>query len=130
MKALSIKQPWLYAITDLDKRIENRIWKPPEKIIGQKIALHAAKYDDLEAYSLVFKITHVRLLPSDLHRSAIIATAIIKGYIEQSNDKWFLGPYGWILDNIKVLSEPVFCRGNQKLWSIPSDVMALIKMNT
>jgi hypothetical protein len=24
MKTLSIKQPWLYCITDLDKRIENR----------------------------------------------------------------------------------------------------------
>jgi hypothetical protein len=27
----------------LDKRIENRTWKPPQKLIGQRIAIHAGK---------------------------------------------------------------------------------------
>lgn len=60
MKFLSLSQPWLWSITDLEqaeidarkldlepKRIENRSWPPPAADVGTRIALHAAKsWDD------------------------------------------------------------------------------------
>lgn len=54
MKALSLSQPWCWSIFDpvADKGIENRSWAPPIAMIGQVIAIHAAKsWDDKRAYT-------------------------------------------------------------------------------
>ena len=44
MKAITIWPEWVWAIFFLDKRVENRSWRPPDSLIGQRIALHAGKY--------------------------------------------------------------------------------------
>jgi hypothetical protein len=123
MKALSIQQPWLYAITDLDKRVENRTWKPPWWIIGRRIALHASKIDDRAGYVIIRDIANVDV-PPDLPRGCIVATAKVLGWIDESNDKWFFGPYGWILDDINKISPgPVFCRGALGLWDVTPEYL-------
>lgn len=43
MKALSIWPEWAFAITHLAKRVENRGWRPPSKVIGCTIAIHAGR---------------------------------------------------------------------------------------
>lgn len=44
MKALSIRQPWAYAILNFGKRIENREWRAaPRSMLGQTFLIHAAK---------------------------------------------------------------------------------------
>ena len=43
MKAITLWPEWCFAITKLDKRVENRTWKPPAALIGQRIAIHAGK---------------------------------------------------------------------------------------
>ena len=43
MKALTLTPEWAWAVTALDKRVENRTWRPPERMIGQRIAIHAGK---------------------------------------------------------------------------------------
>jgi len=126
MKALSIKQPWLWAITDLDKRIENRSWNPPEWIIGKTIALHASKRDDIEGGLFINNISG-KLPPHNLPRGAIVATCRIVGWIDMRNkgsciggslldDPWFFGPIGWILDDIYKLYKPIPCNGALGLW--------------
>lgn len=42
MKALSIRQPWAWAILHAEKRIENRDWKGPPSYRGP-LLIHAAK---------------------------------------------------------------------------------------
>jgi len=130
MKTLSIKQPWLYAITHLDKRIENRTWSPPQKLLGQTIALHASARDDPFGYDGIFEIAGVRV-EHDLPRSVIVATAKVVGWINEKgngfclspclgsllDDKWFFGPIGWILDDVKLFDQPVPARGALGLWS-------------
>jgi len=44
MKALTLYPEWLYAILYLNKRVENRPWKPRKSIAGKLIALHAGAY--------------------------------------------------------------------------------------
>lgn len=48
MKALTLKQPWAWAMKHQGKRIENRTWLPPHAIRGGEwFALHAGKgWDD------------------------------------------------------------------------------------
>jgi hypothetical protein len=43
MRALTLHPEWAHAIAHLGKRIENRPWKPPEKLLGERIAIHAGK---------------------------------------------------------------------------------------
>ena len=43
MKAISLHQPWASLIAVGIKTIETRSWAPPKALIGQRIAIHAAK---------------------------------------------------------------------------------------
>ena len=43
MKAISLWQPWASLIACEAKRIETRSWKPPQSLIGERIAIHAAQ---------------------------------------------------------------------------------------
>lgn len=42
MKAISVKQPWAYLLCSGIKDIENRTWRLPEKMKGQKVLIHAS----------------------------------------------------------------------------------------
>lgn len=124
MKALSLKQHWLYAITDLDKRIENRSWRPPNHIIGQTIALHASKKIDINSKAEIYRISDGIVVPYNTPKGCIVATAVIADYIVEgeTNDKWFFGPYGWILEDVTKLRKPIPCRGALSLWQVPDDI--------
>ena len=43
MKAITQYQPWASLIADGDKTVETRSWAPPLALVGQRIAIHAAK---------------------------------------------------------------------------------------
>ena len=58
MKALTVWQPWASLIvgstdTPPQKPVENRDWRPPASLVGQRIAIHAGrKMDDDAAYEI------------------------------------------------------------------------------
>lgn len=41
--------------------------------------------------------------------------------------RWFIGRYAWIVTEPRLLSAPIPCRGFQKLWTLPPDVVAQIE---
>jgi hypothetical protein len=43
MKAISLWQPWATAVALEAKRFETRSWPAPQSVVGQRIAIHAAK---------------------------------------------------------------------------------------
>ena len=43
MKAITVHQPYASLIAEGVKTIETRSWKPPQALIGKRIAIHAAK---------------------------------------------------------------------------------------
>lgn len=114
--ALTLKQPWLWAVLHAGKTIENRKWPPPAKIIRKIIALHASKGFD---YSGTDFLWHRGLsFPAPLPRGCILGIATVEGYLTQSADPWFFGPYGWVLSNVRVLPEPIPARGMLGLWQV------------
>lgn len=146
MKALSIKQPWLWAITDLNKRVENRTWKPAYKIVGQRIAFHASKQDDPHGENAIYYLAGPGLPPEDIPRGAIVATARLCGWFDGDgyrfiwgkfiptfeqgdfvHNKWFFGPIGWVFDDIQKLSEPIPCRGARGLWDVPDEFLPTLQ---
>jgi len=54
MKALTLKQPWAWAVAHAGKDVENRTWKPHNYLIGQRIAIHSGmSFDDDEMNEVI-----------------------------------------------------------------------------
>lgn len=138
MKALTLWQPWTAVVASGLKRIENRPWEPPVDFFGERFAIHAGKKLDKNASQMLRKLT----LPSDpptpeIVRGAVVATARFGGVVTSAEDaerlagenqgRWFFGPFGWLLYDIRQLADPIYCRGGQKLWNLTQTQEALIR---
>jgi hypothetical protein len=133
MLALTLWRPWDHAILYGGKRIENRRWRPWENIINQRIALHAGmKYDTEGAEWMIRQKLYTPPAPSESIAGAIVGTAIVTGYVRESDDPWFIGcdqqgslegGYGWLLADVVALEAPVICRGAQGLWKVPEGLL-------
>ncbi len=53
----------------------------------------------------------------------IIGVADLTDIVEESDDPWFLGTYGWVFQNAQLLKEPISYRGNLGLFDVPTDVV-------
>lgn len=124
---LTLHQPWAWAIASSDKRIENREWAPWCKV-GTWIAIHAGKHYDEDA-ALALRLGRGIVVPSreESAAGAIVAVARYAGTVgEGCQDPWFVGPVGWRLAEVTAIA-PVPCRGAQKLWRLPEDVLAQVR---
>ena len=126
--ALTIHQPWAWAIQELDKRFENRTWAPPAYLVGKSFAIHASKTledDTLEGFQKSgFQV------PADLPTGAVVAVAHLRGWTDyappanHTQHRWWIGPIGWILEDVLPLPTPVPCRGYQKVWRLSGETLA------
>lgn len=108
--ALSIRQPWAWAIMTLGKDIENREWAT--RFRGP-VCIHASKGLTLDEYNgFIRTVHHVSLahpFPSgetvppmhQLPRGGIVGTAEVAGCVTTSASPWFFGTYGFLLRNIQ-----------------------------
>ena len=132
MRAITIWQPWAWAIAHAGKDIENRTWKPPQSIVGRRIAIHAGKRIDtdviedmqLGGYYDESLVCEDCPCASDMVTGAFVATAVLAGTVDQGESPWFRGPIGWLLRDVKALPQPVPCRGAQGLWTVPDHIVA------
>jgi hypothetical protein len=118
-KAISIRQPWAWAIINAGKRIENRSrrfnFRGP-------ICLHASLHKDASgeewaACMAILDGIHGTLTMRELafqqgrwssartsdeaRRGGIVGTAEIIGCVELSDSLWFCGPFGIVLENVQ-----------------------------
>lgn len=144
MRALSLSQPWCWAVVDelVRKHIENRSWAPPITTIDKWICIHAAKsFDDKNRYTLRERVGEIAegeelsalgyLLaygyqpPARFVTSAIVAVAQIDRVVTEDRTlpddqkRWYFGPYGWVLAGVQKLREPLAIGGKQGLWTVP-----------
>ena len=122
--ALSVRQPWVHCIFYLGKPVENRTWNTS---IRGTICVHASKgmtqYEYEDCRTLAYQIGQrddatremLRAHPvpalRSIPRGAIIGTVDIVDVVRRSNDPWFFGPYGFVLDNPRLLEKPIACNG-------------------
>lgn len=130
MKALSIRQPWIFCILECGKSIENRNW--PTRYRGS-VLLHASKgmtlaeyhdfYNDVMSGRSPFAGEVLRrhnTIPDsrELLRGGIVGQADLVDCVTQSNSPWFFGPYGFVLTNAKPLPfRP--CKGALGFFEVP-----------
>lgn len=115
--ALSVRQPWAWAIIHAGKRLENRsafaIARGSMK--PARICIHASKgmtRDEYEgANDTIVRIRSDRFVhiprPDLLVRGAIIGTVTVTGKVNDSTDPWFFGPWALTLEAPEALAEPI-----------------------
>lgn len=114
--ALSVRQPWAWAIVAGHKRIENRTLgaiKSGNMKLGP-ICIHAATGLKREE----FHWGHWRLhkhgvtcpRPNTLPRGAIIGVVDVVDIVDHSDSDWFGGPMGLVLDNARTIN-PIPAKG-------------------
>lgn len=108
--ALSVRQPWAWAIIHAGKDIENRSWSPSIALLRTALAfrgpvcIHAAKgmtRDEYESATEVFADCGVARWPGphELERGGIIGTVEIVDVVRKSQSPWFFGSVGLVLAN-------------------------------
>lgn len=115
--ALSIRQPWAWAVAAGLKTVENRNWNRLTAGYGHRgpFAVHASQGMTRAEYELARDYMADRGVicpaPHELVRGAIIGTAIVSGAVKKSTNVWFMGPYGLLLDHARMLDLPIPCSG-------------------
>jgi hypothetical protein len=108
MKTLSIRQPWAWLIVNGYKDIENRTW--PTSLRGP-LWIHASATMTKGDYAacvlfLAGMRTSWRLPAYDVLRAqcgGIVGSALITGCVSKSNSPWFVGEFGFVLKDAKII---------------------------
>jgi len=139
IRGLSLTQPWASLIAIGVKKIETRSWRTHYR---GPLAIHASKgFRWPEDWELVpFPA------PDALPRGAILAVATLRtvqwtGHnavyppdwlrtvddIERAFGDFSEKRYGWFLEDVHELAEPIPCRGARGLWTVPPAIVAEIQ---
>jgi hypothetical protein len=112
-RALSIQQPWAWAILHAGKDVENRSWPTPFR---GRVFVHAGKRFDSQGYAWMksnaaqLGIT-VEIPPAaEMLRGGIVGAVTVTGCVEDSDSPWFFGEYGFTLAEPEPL-KLIPCRG-------------------
>lgn len=107
--ALSVRQPWAWAIIHGGKDIENRSAAAVRHgLCPGRIAVHAAKgmtrHEYEAARNMMVGIGVACPGPADLVRGAIIGAVTVTSIVGEHESPWFFGPRGL------VLADAIACR--------------------
>ena len=122
--ALTVLQPWAWAIAEGVKTIENRLWRTNYR---GPIYIHAGRKllpAQLYACGATLKASgSIRELPEfeSLPRGVLIAVVDIVDCGRFDDDPWAIratGMWHFRLANVRLLPEPIPKRGQQGLWPV------------
>ena len=132
MKALSIRQPWAWAIIYAGKNVENRSWVTDYR---GPLLIHASKRFDFDGFQWMHEnaedlglksaITHHHLIPlrHEFYKGGIIGKVYFKKLVRsKSFSRWMFGPWGWLLENPESIPFIPY-RGKLGLFDIPDEII-------
>ena len=99
MKALSVRQPWSWAIIHAGKPVENRTWGTRYR---GPLLIHAAKTYDRDGKAWIQSALGIEV-PPNLPRGGIIGQVELTGCVEHSDSPWFFGPKALVLEHPRAL---------------------------
>ncbi|KXK11649.1 MAG: hypothetical protein UZ14_CFX002002691 [Chloroflexi bacterium OLB14] len=130
MKAITVRQPWAWAIIYAGKDVENRTWKTN---IRGRVAIHASQAMTRAEYEEGCKSIRKRKpkikIPAyeDMSLGAIVGTVEIVDCVEDSDSDWYTGYVGFVLKRPKKLQKAIKCKGALSFWDVPKNIEARIK---
>lgn len=154
--ALSIQQPWVWAILHAGKRVENRTWAPPRKLCGQRIAIHASKGLDAAGFAALSEIvgggvpsaSHLltggivatakllgaaHVVPVDDLDGPRVACGELVGHLDEfhpgqiSTSPYSVGPWCWLLEDVVALPSAIPIGGRLGLWRVEEPFLAAVR---
>lgn len=129
-RGLTLWQPMAGAVSSMGKDVENRPRRPPEALVGGILFIHAGKTFHKPHFEWMLEkrlAVADDMTSQDLHvQGAIVAVCRLVEVVEWSPSKWWMGPYGLVLDEVHRLWAPVPCKGQLGYWKIPDDVMKAV----
>jgi len=136
VRAISLWQPWASAIALGNKSIETRHWTT--KYRGPLVIHAARRWGPDERYFASVEHALGRL-PKRLPLGAYVAVAdlvdvktteellLTVGPIEKIYGNYEEGRFGWVLQNVRPLAEPVPGKGKQGFWSLSPNELAMVE---
>ena len=150
MKALSVRQPWAWALIFGGKPVENRTWRPPSELLGQRFLIHAAKGCTWDEYSYAKAWMEGNVLGpdkvpelSELPRGGIVGSAVLRAWADNASrsyhgdsaillrrvldSPWYFGPVGFLCEDRRPLPF-IPCKGALGFWEVPTDVLVKVRV--
>ena len=120
LPCLTLWRPWPTYIVHPDvpspKRVENRTWHPPQRLVGQLLGIHAGSTMDRDVLGgTPAMIEHASV------RGALVGVARLVGSVTEcppGQEHWWCGPVGWLLDDVVAFCEAVPMKGAQGVWTV------------
>ncbi|WP_427452213.1 ASCH domain-containing protein [Litorimonas sp. WD9-15] len=101
MKALSINQPFGWAILQGGKDVENRSWSTSFR---GEFLIHVGLRVQTETFDFVCCESGVETLPQAAFKTGgIIGKATLVDVVTASDSPWFVGPFGFVLADVTAL---------------------------
>lgn len=130
MRALTLWRPWPEPIAVGIKPVENRPWRPSDRLLEEMdhlVCIHGGKkYDYPGAVWMEDNGLWTARWPEN-SPEGIVCVMHIKEIVTEMRSPWFTGPYGWVFDRGIKIDPPIPCRGHQGLWNLPPDVEAQVR---
>lgn len=148
MKALSIRQPWVWAITHAGKRIENRTWscsyrgtlllhasmwwsenQVVETLKDINRAMGHERWKTLQDKIASGQLPLVSLAMMKKTLGHLIAKAEIvdcippNSAVSGDHTIWYTGEYGLVLDKVELLPKPIPFSGSLGLFDVPDRLL-------
>lgn len=130
LRALTVRQPWAWAIACAGKTVENRTRGTRYRGL---LAIHASKTVDRVALNEPSILDAIMTREFEIDEAAarlgaVVAVAELRGCHGPGDcpgtcSPWAArGQHHWNLYDVRRLPEPVPCRGALGLWRLPEDV--------
>jgi hypothetical protein len=157
MRALTLTQPWAGLVAAGIKLVENRPRHMIKRDdVGARFAIHASREVVDGVYERIRELAPELYRGVKLNlempwwrlsriTSAVIAVATLDSIldplacgIDPDSDearaalptdqrRWFFGPIGYVLRDVRALATPVPCRGYQAFWTLSADAAARVE---
>jgi hypothetical protein len=142
IKAFSLKQPWVFAIMQKNKRLENRDKRTDYRGL---FYIHASNNYDTQGESWLIEnglYTKEDPAPTELVKGAIVGEArLIECYgsvmewemCEESDEfikeqaKWAFGPCIYVLADVVEYATPIPAKGQLGFWDVSNEVELAIQ---
>lgn len=129
LAAVTLWQPWAWAVAHAGKDVENRGWPAPPKAVGKPLAIHAGLQYDAEAAEGLRRTFGLEVPGRNtVARGAVVAVGRLTAVGRDSPSRWAIPrAYHWALAEILPLPEPVLCKGAQGLWQLSGGLLARVR---
>lgn len=120
--ALSVHNPWAWAMFHADKDVENRYY---DTWYRGWLLIHTTRQQQelevLDCPRLIAKAEkHVR--KGKMVNASIIGMVYVEDVVTSSKSEWFAGPFAYVLRDPVLLDSPIPCAGNKRFWTPDDDV--------